>query len=306
MGALRLTYNQGEEALEKSSLFVVSGLEVNGVSEKNRVRTYRYGFNGQEKDDEVAGAGNSYTAMFWQYDSRLGRRWNLDPKPNSSVSQYAAFANNPIWFSDPLGDTVLNKYEDYKQYKGLEKELKGNITNATTGKERRVAKKAYNRNDNVTGYNNFVTVDNIITGFRDLNQSEFNRVDNLSFGGVGINVVVGISFNLNAPNGTGSGITKIAFTNIGTATNVNTGDSYQLPFGIVNNEINVTLFRSGQTVSTLANEFGDCIFAIEQPATSFYHGQNNTTYFMRPSTNFSFDYEKYIMKGGLKPKTNNY
>jgi hypothetical protein len=31
---------------------------------------YRYGFNGQEKDDEIAGIGNSYTAEFWQYDSR--------------------------------------------------------------------------------------------------------------------------------------------------------------------------------------------------------------------------------------------
>ena len=67
---------------------------------------YRYGFNGQEKDDEVAGAGNSMTAMFWQYDTRLGRRWNLDPKPNPSISQYATFANNPIWFSDPNGDTL--------------------------------------------------------------------------------------------------------------------------------------------------------------------------------------------------------
>ena len=38
---------------------------------------YRYGFNTQEKDDDVfIGA---YTAEYWEYDSRLGRRWNLDP-----------------------------------------------------------------------------------------------------------------------------------------------------------------------------------------------------------------------------------
>ena len=55
--------------------------------------SYRYGFNGQERDDQVSGKGNSYTAEFWQYDSRLGRRWNLDPKPNISISPYAAFAN---------------------------------------------------------------------------------------------------------------------------------------------------------------------------------------------------------------------
>lgn len=35
---------------------------------------YRYGFNGQERDDEIKGAGNSYTAEYWEYDSRTGRR----------------------------------------------------------------------------------------------------------------------------------------------------------------------------------------------------------------------------------------
>ena len=32
---------------------------------------YRFGFNGQEKDDEVYGEGKSYSAEFWQYDTRL-------------------------------------------------------------------------------------------------------------------------------------------------------------------------------------------------------------------------------------------
>jgi LysM repeat protein len=65
---------------------------------------YRYGFNRQEKSDDVT-AGN-YTAEYWEYDSRIGRRWNLDPKPNPSISSYAAFANNPILLTDPLGDTT--------------------------------------------------------------------------------------------------------------------------------------------------------------------------------------------------------
>jgi hypothetical protein len=67
---------------------------------------YRYGFNTQEKDDEIYGPGNSYSAEFWQYDARLGRRWNLDPKPNPSISFYATLANNPILFNDLQGDTV--------------------------------------------------------------------------------------------------------------------------------------------------------------------------------------------------------
>jgi hypothetical protein len=67
---------------------------------------YRYGFNGQEKDNEVYGDGNSYTAEYWQYDSRLGRRWNVDPVITFWESPYATFANNPLFFSDVLGDTV--------------------------------------------------------------------------------------------------------------------------------------------------------------------------------------------------------
>ena len=50
------------------------------------------------------------TAEFWQYDARLGRRFNQDPKPNPSISYYACFANNPIWYNDPHGDSIEVKY----------------------------------------------------------------------------------------------------------------------------------------------------------------------------------------------------
>lgn len=66
--------------------------------------SYNYGFNGQLKDDEVYGAmGTSYTAEFWQYDARVGRRWNLDPVPQVGISDYAAFGLNPIANVDPNG-----------------------------------------------------------------------------------------------------------------------------------------------------------------------------------------------------------
>jgi RHS repeat-associated protein len=67
---------------------------------------YKYGYNGQEMSNEVKGEGNSYTAEFWEYDPRIGRRWNLDPRPMVGVSEYSAFNNNPILNSDPLGDTT--------------------------------------------------------------------------------------------------------------------------------------------------------------------------------------------------------
>ena len=66
-------------------------------------RGYTFGFNGQEKDNEVYGEGNSYTAEYWQYDPRLGRRWNLDPVFKPWRSPYDAFDNSPICRVDPSG-----------------------------------------------------------------------------------------------------------------------------------------------------------------------------------------------------------
>ena len=60
---------------------------------------YRYGFNGQEKSDEIN--DNLTTAEYWEYDSRIGRRWNVDPVYKHSP--YECFAGNPIWLSDPYG-----------------------------------------------------------------------------------------------------------------------------------------------------------------------------------------------------------
>jgi len=68
---------------------------------------YRYGFNGQENSNEIA--SNTTTALYWEYDSRIGRRWNVDPKSNVSLSNFEAFFNNPIWHVDVYGDTPINK-----------------------------------------------------------------------------------------------------------------------------------------------------------------------------------------------------
>jgi hypothetical protein len=78
---------------------------------------YRYGFNTQEKTDEIS--TDHYTALFWEYDSRIGRRWNNDPKPNPSISTYAAFSNNPIFFTDVLGDTITGDKKYFDQVKSF-------------------------------------------------------------------------------------------------------------------------------------------------------------------------------------------
>jgi hypothetical protein len=76
-----------------------------------------------ERDDEIKGSGNSYTAEFWQYDSRLGRRWNIDPVYKHNYSNYSAFSNNPIIFIDPKGD------DDYYSQDGTFLRTDGKKTN---------------------------------------------------------------------------------------------------------------------------------------------------------------------------------
>ena len=56
-----------------------------------------------EKDSEVAGAGNSYTTHFRQYDPRLGRWMSTDPVVHPHMSPYNGYDNNPIYWSDPSG-----------------------------------------------------------------------------------------------------------------------------------------------------------------------------------------------------------
>ncbi len=66
---------------------------------------YKFGYNGQEKDNEIYGKGNLNTALFWEYDTRLGRRWNIDPIYQHDISNYAVFRNSPISIIDKNGDT---------------------------------------------------------------------------------------------------------------------------------------------------------------------------------------------------------
>jgi len=76
----------------------------------------RFHFNGQETDDEIAGKGNINTAQFWEYDTRLGRRWNLDPKSVVGVSDYSCFFNNPITNSDISGDIPIPLKDKFKKW----------------------------------------------------------------------------------------------------------------------------------------------------------------------------------------------
>lgn len=79
---------------------------------------YDFGFGGQMKDDEIYGKGNSYTAEYWQYDSRLGRWMSVDPlaKLMPYESSYVFVGNSPMIHIDPDGRkrTVTHIYNNYE------------------------------------------------------------------------------------------------------------------------------------------------------------------------------------------------
>ena len=61
--------------------------------------SYRYGFQNQEKDDELKGEGNSINYTFRMHDPRTGRFFATDPLEHSFTwnSPYAFSENSPIW-----------------------------------------------------------------------------------------------------------------------------------------------------------------------------------------------------------------
>jgi len=66
---------------------------------------YRFGFNGQEKDNEIKGIGNSLAFKYRVYDSRLGKFLSTDPLAHSYPwnSTYAFAENDVIRFIDLEG-----------------------------------------------------------------------------------------------------------------------------------------------------------------------------------------------------------
>ena len=90
------------------------GMQMPGRKYSQVNSSYRYGFNGQENSDEIA-AGLT-TAMYWEYDSRIGRRWNLEPLTAQfpELSPYVVLNNNPILNDDPNGAESKSIHVDAK------------------------------------------------------------------------------------------------------------------------------------------------------------------------------------------------
>ena len=73
--------------------------------EMDTINGYRFGFNGNQKDDEIYGEGNSVDFGARIYDSRLGRFFSIDPKWRDYPfwSSYCFAGNSPITHVDLYG-----------------------------------------------------------------------------------------------------------------------------------------------------------------------------------------------------------
>ncbi|WP_343748965.1 RHS repeat-associated core domain-containing protein [Fluviicola sp.] len=81
------------------------------VTTITRTLVHRYGFQGQEMDDEVKGSGNSYNYEHRLYDPRLGRWFSRDLLADyyPNISTYAFCANNPNSITDIDGRVLRDK-----------------------------------------------------------------------------------------------------------------------------------------------------------------------------------------------------
>jgi len=103
LGCLKLTYHK-EPVLKVIS----SKKELTSKKSASNLRSaYRYGFQSQERDDEIKGAGNSYNYKYRMHDPRLGRFFAVDPL----FRKYPY--NSPYAFSE-------NRVIDKRELEGLE------------------------------------------------------------------------------------------------------------------------------------------------------------------------------------------
>ena len=91
-------FTQG--SLKNSENYYPFGMEMAG---RGFSGSYRFGYQGSEKDNEVSGEGNSYTTEFRQLDPRLGRWFSVDPVFQPWQSPYTSMDNNPICGTDKNG-----------------------------------------------------------------------------------------------------------------------------------------------------------------------------------------------------------
>ncbi|SDH19736.1 RHS repeat-associated core domain-containing protein [Chitinophaga filiformis] len=103
---------QGVGPLLEETHYYPFGLTMSGISSKAldaAIVENKYRFNGIEFENKEFSDGSGlemYDTDFRQLDPQTGRWWQMDPKPQYNSSPYAAMMNNPVLYTDPMGDTT--------------------------------------------------------------------------------------------------------------------------------------------------------------------------------------------------------
>ncbi len=110
--------------------------------------SYRYGFQGQEMDNELKGEGNSLNYTFRMHDPRIGRFFAVDPlEANFSWNSTYAFSANRVINGVELEGLEVADYQHKIKYKSVFVEGAGTVT-------QRIA----NATHNTTGFVANITV----------------------------------------------------------------------------------------------------------------------------------------------------
>jgi len=97
------TIDYYEADVSTASDYYLGGMEMKSRNYQAGASSYRYSINGQEVESDLN--KNITTALYWEYDSRLCRRYNIDPLAHKFPwqSSYCTFDDNPISKIDPAG-----------------------------------------------------------------------------------------------------------------------------------------------------------------------------------------------------------